>query len=62
MNCEKHHVMNVIQSFFLAQMSFTVEDHNDLRKHMHIDHNMIFYEERKTSCDECHSELKTTTT
>ena len=43
-------------------MSFNVEDHYDLRKHLHIEHNMMFYEERRSSCDECHSELKTTTT
>jgi len=43
-------------------MSFKVEDHYDLRKHLHVDHNMIFYEERKSSCDECHSKSKTTTT
>ena len=43
-------------------MSFKVEDQNDLRKHLHVDHIMIFYEERKSSCVECHSELKTTTT
>ena len=43
-------------------MSFKVEDHYDLRKHLHVDHNMIFYEEQKSSCDECHSKLKTTTT
>ena len=28
-------------------MSFKVEDHYDLRKHLHVDHNMIFYEEQK---------------
>ena len=39
-------------------MSFKVEDHYDLRKHLHVDHNMIFYEERKSSFVECHSELK----
>ena len=38
-------------------MSFRVEDLNDLRKHMHIDHNMIFYEEQISSCVECHSEF-----
>ena len=38
-------------------MSFRVEDLDDLRKHIHIDRNMIFYEERKSSCVECHSEL-----
>ena len=27
-------------------MSFKVEDHYDMRKHLHVDHNMIFYEER----------------
>ena len=43
-------------------MSFRVEDHNDLRKHMHVDHNMIFYEERKSSGVEYHSELETTKT
>ena len=43
-------------------MSYKVEDHYDLRKHLHVDYNMIFYEERKSSCDECHSKLKTTTT
>ena len=47
---------------FMCWMLFTVEDHYNLRKHIHIDHNMIFYEERKTSSDECHSELKTSTT
>ena len=47
---------------FKLWMSFKVEDHYDLRKHLHVDHNMIFDEERKSSCDECHSELKTTTT
>ena len=35
-------------------MSFRVEDHYDLRKHLHVDHNMILYEERKKSCYECH--------
>ena len=43
-------------------MSFKVEDHYDLRKHLHVDYNMNFYEERKSSCDENHSELKTSTT
>ena len=43
-------------------MSFKVEDHYDLRKHLHVDHNMILYEERKSSCVECHSESKTSTT
>ena len=38
-------------------MSFRVEELDDLRKHIHIDRNMIFYEERKSSCVECHSEL-----
>ena len=47
---------------FMWWMSFKVEDHYDLRKHLHVDHNMIFYEEQKSSCDECHSKLKTTTT
>ena len=47
---------------FVCWMSFRVEDHYDLRKHLHVDHNMIFYEEQKSSCDECHSKLKTTTT
>ena len=31
-------------------------------KHIQVDHNMIFYEKRKSSCDECHTKLKTTTT
>ena len=43
-------------------ISFKVEYHYDLRKHFHVDHNMIFYEKRKSSCDECHSKLMTTTT
>ena len=47
---------------FTCYMSFTVEDHYDLIKHIHFDHIMIFYEKRKSSCVECHSELKTTTT
>ena len=47
---------------FICWMSFTVEDHYDLKKHIHADHNMIFYEERKSSCDDCHSKSKTTTT
>ena len=41
-------------------MSFKVEDHYDSRKHLHVDHNMIFYEEPKSSCVECHSELYAT--
>ena len=47
---------------FMWWMSFKVEDHYDLRKHLHVDYNMNFYEERKSSCDECHTKLKTTTT
>ena len=47
---------------FMWWMSFKVEDHYDLRKHLHVDHNMIFYEERKSSSDECHSKLRTITT
>ena len=43
-------------------MSFKVEDHYNLRNHLHIDHNMIFYEEQKSSSDECHSKLRTITT
>ena len=30
--------------FVSAGMSFTVEDHYDLRNHIHVDHNMIVYE------------------
>ena len=47
---------------FMCWMPFKVKDHYDLRKHLHVDHNMIFYDERKSSCDECHTKLKTTTT
>ena len=47
---------------FMWLMSFKVEDHYDLRKHLHVDHDMIFYEEWKCSCDQCHSKSKTTTT
>ena len=38
-------------------VSFRVEDLDDLRKHIYIDRNLIFYEERKSLCVECHSEL-----
>ena len=41
----------------MCWVSFRFEDLDDLRKHIHIDRNMIFYEERKSSCVECHSEL-----
>ena len=47
---------------FMCWISFRVKDHYDLKKHLHVDHNMISYEERKSSCDECHSKSKTTTT
>ena len=53
MKSEKNHVMNVIQSWRPVRLE---------KKHLHCEHNMIFYEERKSSCDECHSKLKTTTT
>ena len=33
---------------FVCWMSFKVEDHYNLRKHLHVEHNMIFYEEQKS--------------